>query len=868
MSSVKPASEHPQLWHELPVVDVLRALETRDSGLSPSEAQRRLKLHGENVIATHRPDSAFVIFLRQFKDFMILLLVAAAVVSGAIGDWSDTLVIAAVLVLNAVIGLIQEYRAERAMAALRDMAAPHATVVRDGKTSTIAASHLVPGDIVLLEAGAIAPADLRVMKSFSLNVEEAALTGESAHIRKTTDPLPASALPLGDRRNMVYMGTTIVYGRGSGIVTATGLLTEFGKIASMLAGTPQTRTPLQKRLEQFGKRLTAAAILISIVVMGLGLLRGEPPLLMLMTAISLAVAAIPEALPAVVTISLALGARRMVQRQALIRKLPAVETLGSVTVICSDKTGTLTMNRMTVERFYCEGELTAVAGAHGRWNDLLRAMALSNDVDIVDGNLKGDSTEVAVVLAAGDAGWRKADLVREFPRAAEAPFDSDRKLMTTIHRLPEGGFIAYTKGATEAVLPRLAVSSDAAAIDAAEGMAADGLRVLAFASRHWAGLPEDRSPENIERDLQFIGLVAIGDPARPEALESVRMCRAAGIEPVMITGDHPQTALSIARQLEMIESDGNVWTGRELAKASPEEIRRRVGDIRVYARVTPDQKLTLVQALQERGHVVAMTGDGVNDAPALKKADIGVAMGITGTEVTKESSSMILLDDNFATIVGAVREGRMIYDNLRRFIRYAVTTNASEVWTMFVASLVGLPIPLLPVQILWINLVTDGLPGLALAAEPAERNVMSRPPRPPNESVFAHGLGAHVIWVSVLMAVLALGTQYWALELGTPRWQTIVVTAIAFSQLAHVLAIRSERESLLTIGLFSNLPLLGAVVATALLQLGVVYVPTLNGWFKTQPLTVPELGICFLVGSVIFAAVETEKWWRRRFDFA
>jgi Ca2+-transporting ATPase len=868
MSSAKPAPEPSQLWHELPVADALKALKTSSSGLSTTEAEQRLSLNGENVIATHKSDSALVIFLRQFKDFMILLLIAAAAVSGAIGDWTDTLVIGAVLLLNAMIGLIQEYRAERAMAALRDMAAPHATVLRDGKTVTIAASHLVTGDIVLLEAGAIAPADLRALEVFSLDLEEAALTGESEHVRKITAPLTTPSLPLGDRRNMVYMGTTVVNGRGSGVVTATGLATEFGKIASILAGTPQSRTPLQKRLEQFGKRLTAASLLISAVVMGLGLLRGEAPLLMLMTAISLAVAAIPEALPAVVTISLALGARRMVQRQALIRKLPAVETLGSVTVICSDKTGTLTMNRMSVERFYCEGEVTNAPGAHGRWNDLLRAMAVSNDVVTVDGNLKGDSTEVAVVLAAGNAGRKKTELAREFPRAAEAPFDSDRKLMTTIHRLPEGGFIAYTKGATEAVLPRLDGTSDTAVNDAAEAMSADGLRVLAFASRLWSAIPEDRSPGNLERGLQFLGLVAIGDPARPEVRDAVRMCRAAGIQPVMITGDHPRTALSIARQLEMIESDGTVLTGSELAEASAEEIRSKVGDIRVYARVTPDQKLTLVQALQERGHVVAMTGDGVNDAPALKKADIGVAMGITGTEVTKESSSMILLDDNFATIVGAVREGRMIYDNLRRFIRYAVTTNASEVGTMFVASLIGLPIPLLPVQILWINLVTDGLPGLALAAEPAERNVMSRPPRPPNESVFAHGLGSHVIWVSLLMAALALGCQYWALETGTPRWQTMVVTVIAFSQLAHVLAIRSERESLFSIGLFSNAPLFGAVIVTALLQLAVVYVPMLNGWFKTQPLTLTELAICFLMGSVVFVAVEAEKWLRRRFNWS
>jgi Ca2+-transporting ATPase len=477
----------------------------------------------------------------------------------------------------------------------------------------------------------------------------------------------------------------------------------------------------------------------------------------------------------------------------------------------------------------------------------------------------GDLTEVAILSAAMNAGWMKTAVEVEFPRVAEVPFDSDRKRMSTIHHHPDGGFISYTKGATEAVLANLTGFDDARSFTGvAEEMAADGLRVLAFASRRWTKLPDDRTPENIESNLNFIGLVAIGDPVRPEALESVRMCRAAGILPVMITGDHPETARSIARQLEMIQRDEGVLTGRELSVISSEEMKARIEDIRVYARVAPDQKLAIVRALQDRGHVVAMTGDGVNDAPALKKADIGIAMGITGTDVTKESSSMILLDDNFATIVRAVREGRKIYDNLRRFIRYAVTTNASEVWIMFVASLVGLPIPLLPVQILWINLITDGLPGLALAAEPAERNVMSRPPRPPQENVFAHGLGTHVIWVSVLMAALALGVQYGALQWGNPRWQTMVVTVIGFSQLAHVLAIRSERESLFSIGVFSNLPLFVAVTATAALQLAVVYIPTLNGWFKMEPLTPEELGISILLASAIFVAVEMEKWLKRR----
>jgi Ca2+-transporting ATPase len=620
--------------------------------------------------------------------------------------------------------------------------------------------------------------------------------------------------------------------------------------------------------------MAIAALVICAVVFAMGILRGEAPLLMFLTSISLAVAAIPEALPAVVTIALALGARTMARKNALVRRLPAVETLGSVTYICTDKTGTLTMNRMQVEAFYVDGTVERAPKSGRPWDEMVRALALCSDAR-VEGTDKpvGDPTEVALTMAAGQAGVDKPTLDREFPRVAEIPFDSDRKCMTTIHQHPEGGFLAVTKGAVEVILARatqIATASGITSFDADEllsvndRMAADGLRVLAIAMRQWSSLPEVITAEVVERDLVLLGFVGLMDPPREEARAAVDQCKTAGIVPVMITGDHPLTAKAIAQRLGIQELDGSVLTGEELGRLSAEELRTRVDQIRVYARVAPEQKLKIVMALQERGELVAMTGDGVNDAPALKRADIGIAMGISGTDVAKEASAMILLDDNFATIVRAIREGRRIYDNIRRFVRYAVTTNSGEIWTMFLAPLVGLPIPLLPIQILWINLVTDGLPGLALTAEPEESNIMSRPPRPPQESIFARGLGLHVLWVGPLMAALALGIQAWSLATNATHWQTMVFTGLCLSQLAHVLAIRSERESLFSLGLFSNASLFGAVTLTFALQMATIYVPALNSVFKTAPLSLTELAITLAIAAVVFVAVEVEKWVRRR----
>jgi Ca2+-transporting ATPase len=810
----------------------------------------------------------------QFSDFMILVLLVAAVISGLIGEATDTIAIIVIVVLNAVIGFIQEYRAERAMEALKAMAAPMATVLRDGRTTAIPASGLVPGDLVLLEAGGIVPADIRLLESVHMRVDESALTGESIPVEKSIDPISDATLPLGDRKNMAHKGTIVTYGHARGVVVATGMRTEFGKIAALLQQGEDLKTPLQRRLSHFGRRMAIAALVICAVVFAMGIVRGEALLLMFLTAVSLAVAAIPEALPAVVTIALALGARAMVRLKALVRRLPAVETLGSVTYICTDKTGTLTMNRMRVEALYCDGTLEQHPRSGTPWDDMVRAMALCSDAHTDDtGTVVGDPTEVALTIAASQAVVDKAALDRQYPRVAELPFDSDRKCMTTMHRQPEGGFLAVTKGAVEGILARarqIATASGMTTFDADEllsindRMAADGLRVLAIARRHWSSLPNDVTPEVVERELILLGFVGLMDPPREEAREAVEQCKTAGIVPVMITGDHPLTARAIAQGLGILAQGGSTLTGEELARLSAEELRARVDQLRVYARVAPEQKLKIVMALQERGELVAMTGDGVNDAPALKRADIGIAMGMAGTDVAKEASAMILLDDNFATIVRATREGRRIYDNIRRFVRYAVTTNSGEIWTMFLAPLFGLPIPLLPIQILWINLVTDGLPGLALTAEPEEPNVMRRPPRPPQESVFARGLGLHVLWVGPLMAALALGTQAWSLASGSTHWQTMVFTVLCLAQLAHVLAIRSERESLFTQGLFSNTPLFGAVTLTFVLQMATIYVPALNGIFHTVPLSPMELAITLATASVIFIAVEVEKWAKRR----
>lgn len=877
-------------WHTSDAATVLAAHKSdATSGLAGAEADRRLHAHGPNELAAPETHSGIKLLLDQFKDFMTVVLLVAATVSGALGEWKDALVIMAIVALNAVIGFTQARRADQAIAVLRRLAASKALVLRDGQPQSIAASNLVPGDIVLLESGNQIPADLRLLEVAQLKVDESALTGESVTIEKSMAALSGSNLALGDRLNMAFKGTTITNGRARGLVVATGMGTELGKVANLMGDALDRSTPLQQRLARFSKQLSFVILAVCATMFGMGLLRGENPLRMLMTAISLAVAAIPEALPAVVTVLLAIGARRMASFKALIRRLPAVETLGSVSTICSDKTGTLTQNRMHAELAWACGESWHPAEAQAERNapspahlQLLRAAALCNDaapnqVPSTDTALtwQGDPTETALAALAAQADLIKPALEEDTPRVHELPFDSDRKCMTTFHS--DGTvFEAFTKGAPESVLPRCTATwspSGPQPLDArtilaeADRLAAQGLRVLAFASRMWPQLPDaSDDAESIEKELAFIGLIGLIDPPREEAAAAVRECIEAGIRPVMITGDHPATALAIARRLG-IATDGiatTVLTGAALSETSDAELKARVLDVRVYARVDPAQKIRIVQALQSHGQFVAMTGDGVNDAPALKQADIGVAMGKGGTDVAREASSLVLLDDNFATIVSAVREGRRIYDNIRKFVRYAMTGNSAEIMTLALAPLLGLPIPLLPIHILWVNLVTDGLPGLALAAEPAERGIMQRAPRPPKESLFAHGMGVHIIWVGLLLTIFCLGLQYWAIKRADTHWQTMVFTTLTLGQMAHVMAIRSESDSLLTQGLLSNRPLLGAVGLTFALQMAVIYIPFLQPIFKTQPLSLEEMALCIGLALLVGATVEIEKAGTRR----
>jgi P-type Ca2+ transporter type 2C len=799
-----------------------------------------------------------MMFVRQFMDVMILVLVAAALISGLIGDVKDTIVIIAIVILNAVIGFIQEYRAEKAMESLKKMAAPFANVIRNKQFISIPATELVPGDIVLLEAGNMVPADLRIIETNSLKIDEASLTGESHNIEKIIHVLQGEDVSIGDRVNLAFKGTYVTYGRGKGVVVATGMNTELGQIARMLQE-KESATPLQVRMTDFSKKLSVFILLLCGLLFLVGYLRGEDWLKMLLTALSLAVAAIPEALPAVITIALAFGAKRLVRNNALARRLHAVETLGSVTYICTDKTGTLTQNKMTViETWEPSSSSFKIHNGH----TLLTGMMLNHDVKENSDTFTGDPTEIAMVEYGIKNGMDISTVAEMYPRVAEIPFDSDRKLMTTIHNAGNK-YLLITKGATEAILQRSIETTDGI-INEANKMAAKGMRVIAFGMKWIDKLPEEVD-ERIEAELQCTGLAAMIDPPRPEVSAAIAECKTAGIQPVMITGDHPITAEVIAREIGILHrKDDKIITGSELNKMSDESFAEEVEHIRVYARVSPEQKLDIVKALQKKHHFVSMTGDGVNDAPALKKANIGVAMGITGTDVSKEAAHMILLDDNFATIVKAVREGRRIFDNIRKFIKYIMTGNSAEIWSIMLAPLLGLPIPLLPIHILWINLVTDGFPALALAAEPEEKQIMQRPPRHPKESIFSGGMGYHIIWVGFLIGLLTLGTQAFEIYTGNTHWQTIVFTVLCLAQMWHVLAIRSDRESLFSQGIFTNKLLLAAVLLTFLLQLCTIYVPVLNTFFNTQPLTWDELLLAIGVSSVVFVAVEVEKWWKRR----
>jgi len=866
-----PSGDPPPRGFDQSLAEVAAALTTSPAGLSADEAAVRLRKFGPNTLIEPPRRSPMAMVAAQFADLTTLVLIGAAVLSAFIGEPSDVVVILIVVLINAALGAYQELRAERAMAALKAISAPNSKVLRNGKPYVVPSATLVPGDLVILEAGDIVPADLRIRESAGLRVNEAALTGESVPVDKTLAPLGAQ-VTLAERTNMAFKGTTVTAGRALGWVVASGMRTELGHIASLLIEHQRPRTPLQRRLERLGRHLAALVAVICALVFVTGILRGEPAMPMLLTALSLAVAAIPEALPAVVSIALALGARRMAANRALVRQLPAVETLGSVTYICSDKTGTLTTNEMRVDAYYCDGSEHTGVGTGRTWERLLLAMAISHDADVDSTDTPhGDPTEVALLRAAMQHGLRRDAAARTAPRVAEIPFDAHRKRTSTVHQCTDGRILSITKGAAESVIALCDTESrDGASVPirreqlllAAERMAGAGLRVLAFAQRRWTHPPAP-DPETLESHLEFLALVGMLDPPRAEVPAAVAACRDAGIVPVMITGDHPATARAIAQRIGLLAEGGTVLTGVQLEATGDAALRELVRTVQVYARIAPEQKVRLVNALQRDGQIVAMTGDGVNDGPALQRADIGVAMGVTGTDVAREVSAMVLLDDNFATIVGAVREGRRIYDNLRKFVRYILTTNSGEVWTIFLAPFLGLPVPLLPIQILWINLVTDSLPGIALTAEPAEADLMRRPPRAPTESLFARGLGLHALIIGVLMAGLALATQAWMLKSGSSVWRTAVFTTLCFTQIGHVLAIRSERTSLFALRLLDNVPLLLAVSLAAALQLLVVYVPALHPLFGTESLSVAQLGGCVGAGLLVLAAVELEKMFRR-----
>ncbi len=904
-------------FHTLTIEKALEEIGVQpETGLSNTEVQSLKEKFGPNELVERGTKPPWRILLDQFRETMVIVLIIAAVISGALGDLKDLVAILAIVILNAILGFVQEYRAEQAMAALKRMSAPTVKVRRAGHVLELSARELVPGDIFLLEVGDAIPADARLVESANLRVQEASLTGESVPVEKTASSIASENDPLGDRHNMVYMGTSVTYGRGTAVVANTGMNTELGKIAELIQTVESEQTPLQRRMAQLGKSLAWAAIAIVGLVFVLGLLRGEDPATMFLTAVAMAVAAVPEGLPAVVTIALALGAQRMLKRKALIRKLPAVETLGSVDVICSDKTGTLTENRMTVtvldvlgstqklETLLDDGfpviDVEIKPDAHPPVRSLslmIKAAALCNDAILEededkDGDVRviGDPTEGALVAAAAQLGLWKPVLDQRWPRVAEVPFSSERKRMTTVHSVnvpvespsdapwADASYVAFTKGSVDGLLDisdyvwsgdeqvSLSRKIKKRIQNANDEMALDGQRVLGVAFRPVDRETADHADETtLEKQMVFIGLIAMLDPPRPEVKESVAMAKTAGIRPMMITGDHPLTAKRIAQDLGILqEEDGRVMTGQELSRLTTGELEDVVEDISVFARVAPEHKLRIVEALQNRGHIAAMTGDGVNDAPALRKSDIGVAMGITGTDVSKEAADMIILDDNFATIVNAIREGRTIYDNVRKFIKYTMTSNAAEIYVMLFAPFLGMPLPLTALQILWINLVTDGLPGLALAVEPAEKNVMRRPPIAPNESIFARGMGVHILWVGLLMGLVSLGVGYWGWFTGIANWQTLLFTTLTISQMAHATVIRSSRESLFTLGFLTNPLLIGAVALTLVLQLLVVYWPPMANIFGTTPLTPQELLLSVGLSLVVFFAVEAEKWFKRR----
>jgi Ca2+-transporting ATPase len=895
-------------WHTHTPGELETTLQSNlDQGLAEREVQQRLAEHGPNELPETPPVSALTLLLGQFTSVIIWVLIGAAVISGLLQEWVDAAAILAIVLLNALLGFVQEYRAEQSIAALKKLSITMARVIREGVIRSIPARELVPGDLIQIEAGDRVPADSRVIYATGLQTQEASLTGESTPVAKSAEPILQTEVPLGDRHNMLFMGTIVVSGKGRALVTATGAQTELGKIAALIhreTQAEQEETPLQRRLEHLGHTLLWLSLGIVVVVFLLGALRGVPLVTMFLTAVSLAVAAIPEGLPAVVTITLAVGVTRMVKRHALIRRLPAVETLGSTTVICSDKTGTLTKNEMTVTTLYQGGDVFTVTGeGYGPAGEirsdsepttpalkpglmaLLRASVLCNGADLrleaFLWHIVGDPTEGALLVAAAKAGLTKHHLEQENLWLGEVPFDSERKKMTVVRRTPSGP-VAFVKGAPDVLLRDCqawltrgcdiqpltdALRQEITATN--QRLASQALRVLGVAMRSLDRIPDVYDAKSLEHDLVFLGLVGMKDPIRPEAKAAVEACRAAGIRTVMITGDHKDTAVAIAKELGLMESGEQAISGAELNQMSDEELRDRVKTAAVYARVTAEHKLRVVRAWKQQGAVVAMTGDGVNDAPALKAADIGVAMGMSGTDVTKEASDMVVMDDNFASIAAAVEEGRAIYDNIRKSVYYLLSCNISEILLMLLATLFGLPLPLLPVQILWINLVTDGLPALALAVDPADAGLMQRPPRPPQEQFLTRARllrlfvqGAFIAVITLLAFVYCL----YGMDLNLERARTLTFTVMVLAQLFHSLNNRSEDRSIFALGLWTNKPLLATIGLSVLLQVGIVSWPSVQSIFKVAPFDPEHWVLAIGIGMLPLVAMELWKAAKKNAD--
>ena len=893
-------------WHNLSTQQVLQELGTDpQTGLTSTQVEKLAAQYGPNRLREGKAISPLALLLEQFTDFIVLTLIAAAIISGFLGEWLDATAIVAIVILNAILGFAQEYRAERALAALQQLAAPSALVTRDGETRNIPGVDLVPGDVVHLRSGDLVPADARLVDAQMLKVEEAALTGESSAVTKNPIDSLDAATGIADRVNMAHAGTVVVQGRARGIVTATGMQTHLGRIAGMVESIEEEETPLQKRLDEVGKYLVYIILLVVAIVFVAGALRGKNIVDMFLVAVSLAVAAVPEGLAAVVTIALALGMRRMVRRHALIRKLPAVETLGAATVICTDKTGTLTENEMTVRKIVLPNRVVSVTGegfsALGEFlvNDqpidpredphlqlALTIAALCNTSELQPAGADrfrviGDPTEGALLVAARKADLSN-DLIGSYKFVSEIPFDATRKRMTMIYerRAEEednGEQVALVKGAPETVLPlcdriqtngrvsRLDASARAELLDTNTRLAADAHRLLAMAYRRLSAVNE-LSAAAVERDLVFVALIGMMDPPRPEAKEAVRQAQRAGIQVAMITGDHVETALAVARELKIASPNGNgSLTGQDIDHLTDHELDEIVAGVRVYARVSPEHKLRIVHALKARHEIVAMTGDGVNDAPALKEASIGIAMGITGTDVAKEASDMVLLDDNFASIVSAIQEGRSIFDNIRRFIHFVLSHNIGEVLAMFVATLIGWPLPLLPIQILWINLVTDSLPALALGVEKAEPGIMDRPPRPADEPILPRRLLALMFFQGSIVAISTLAA--FAIEFtqtgNLHRSQAVAFAASILAQNVQAFNVRSNRLSIFQLGVFSNPYLIGAFSLVFVTLLGLLYIPPLQPIFQTVPLSLRDWALIGALALLPLVVMEIGKFiWR------